>query len=510
MNKFSLHETFSRSGEWFSPETPGSHISGSLTLSPERITLDLNAAFAPAVGDFSITDPPVIHSVIHGVTSDGDLISLMRPVRTGLRTNLGSGGFRQREKFACSTAIIGGHLSEAQKFRSARFEVPGLSAWLDRSPIAHELISEGGKGFSAEQFVRSRVEPEITRVDTARCEIRWGVGTNNRANVYRRVEISVYGWIEIIPDEPQCLEWFLDQHETISSMLTFFAGVDMPAEKISLRLEDARDEVHLFVAQGDVQYCALEHPLDFYFPRRVTSASLQDLVWKWFSEIESVETPSKLAVSTLNSKGLWLHVKFLSLAQILEGFHRGRFAGDYMSSEDYEEVKKVLSSAIPARLASDHKDSLRSRIRYGNQLSLSRRLNELADQFDGPLAKMIFGLNGKVPRTWVDTRNYFTHWDVELDKSALHDQGLYDASIRMEVFVRSLFLMLMGISSEELTRALAGRHRTSQRLAQINTIDAHRADPSRPKGVLYSVRTGKTSHNGDEARDGDNPAAEPR
>lgn len=75
--------------------------------------------------------------------------------------------------------------------------------------------------------------------------------------------------------------------------------------------------------------------------------------------------PSQFALGVLASEKLWPHVEFLSLMQALVGFHRGLFDGNYMDENRYELVKKALGDAIPTGLVSDHKDALRSRIRYG-------------------------------------------------------------------------------------------------------------------------------------------------
>ncbi|MDN5873075.1 MAG: hypothetical protein L0H29_01670, partial [Sinobacteraceae bacterium] len=52
--------------------------------------------------------------------------------------------------------------------------------------------------------------------------------------------------------------------------------------------------------------------------------------------------------------------------------------GTYMSPEDYEAVRHALATAIPSSVGADHREALKSRIKYGNELSLRKRINGLA------------------------------------------------------------------------------------------------------------------------------------
>jgi hypothetical protein len=488
MPRLPLHEELTRHGEWHQPGKDQALVPGTLTYSPERIRLELNHAFSAIEGDVSIADPITTYPALHGASTKGELLTLLRATRSSVGLSFGSAGVRQPETVTSSWLVVGAHVSADDLYGSVTFFVPGLAAWLCQTPIAHSLIHADGEAGFSEHIVRSSQQPEITRVDKSAMSICWGTGTTSNTNIFDRVQIDVLAWFEIVPDKPQSLEWFFKQYTKLSAMLTIVAGEPIPAESINLRFPDSKDRAELLVCMKAAKYCRLRHPGDFYFPRSFTHFPLSELVQRWFQEIDSVLVPSQLAVSTLNSSGLWLHVEFLSLIQILEGFHRGRFAGEYMDSIEYDAVKAALTNALPNGLSSDHKDSLRSRIRYGNQLSLTRRLAELANLLGEDVCVRLFGGKLKVPRTWIDTRNYFTHWDEELVSNTLDGQALYNATVRMEHFVRALFLTLLGVESAEIVKALDHTSKCAQHLAQVNIIERHAVDPTQPKGLLYSVR----------------------
>lgn len=235
--------------------------------------------------------------------------------------------------------------------------------------------------------------------------------------------------------------------------------------------------------------CKFKSPGDFFVPRGALGDSFGEVVTTWFRDIDSVLVPSQLALGIVSTKNLWLHIQFASLIQALEGFHRGRFPGNYMDDAAYNSVKSTLTAAIPESVSTGHRKALRSRIRYGNQISLSKRLPELRDRLGDQLASLIIGRDGKVPRNWIDTRNYHSHWDEELRPNAIDGQAMYNANVRMEHFLRVLYLLMTGIPQSTVLQCLQNTSDTSQQLVQLNIIDRRAADPSAPPGVLMTIGT---------------------
>ena len=236
-------------------------------------------------------------------------------------------------------------------------------------------------------------------------------------------------------------------------MLAFLAGVPMPADCIEAAVDESSHRVSLLVPLKQTPPCTYKNPHDFFMSQPSIGKSLGEVIAKWYADIPPVYIPSQLALSVLSSDNLWLHVEFLSLIQALEGFHRSRFPGEYTTESEYEKIKHALTAAIPPYVHADHRDSLRSRIRYGNQISLRKRLDGLTDTLTPELAKAILGKNGQVPRSWIDTRNYHTHWDEELRGNVLEDQEMYFANVRMRHFLRALYIDLMGIPAEATAKA---------------------------------------------------------
>ena len=487
MPEIALDDRFERLGEWTIPHLPEHRVAGKLTYSERRVELELNEALTPIDGDVSVVDEQPSYPILHGRSTKGELLSILHAQRAGISLNFGAGGMRQPERVISSWLMVGAHIDPNEQYTKVRFIVPGLAAWLALTPVQHVMSTDAASGALVDNYIRQAIPAEITNVPTLDAQIEWGAGTTSKANPYHSIAIDVQGWLCIKPSTPKSIEWFFEQHGKLDSLLAFFAGMPMPPTSVSAYLGNDPIPISVLVALRTAKSCEITRPADFFFPPRAAAISLEKIVSNWFASIDSVLVPCQLATSTLSSKGLWLHVHFASLVQALEGFHRGRYPGIYMQAAEYEKVKSAISKAIPETLPTDHKDALRSRIRYGNQISLSKRLSELTHSLGIALAKLVLGGQGKVPRTWVDTRNYHSHWDEELLANAISGQEMYNANVRMEHFIRTLFLLLAGIKPDEIVRALTGISSTAQQLVQINIIDRYRVDPSQPKGIYMTI-----------------------
>jgi hypothetical protein len=250
-------------------------------------------------------------------------------------------------------------------------------------------------------------------------------------------------------------------------MLAFLAGVPMSSNSIKAAIDDTKHTVSIYLSQHDAQYCSYRNTHNFFLTCTKIGDCFPTIVARWYELYPTFQAPCQLAISILGSTGLWTHVEFLSLMQALEGFHRVFFEGTYLTEENYEFVKKALSEAIPSDLPLDHKAALKSRIKYGNQIALRKRIDALVNMLSEPIRTVVIGGNGKVPPSWIDTRNYYTHWDEELRENVLDGIGMYRAIIRMRHLVRVLYLLKMGVSQEVIYSSVTNTCASSQELLGI-------------------------------------------
>lgn len=481
-----LGDSFETFGEWFLPENPERKIAGALSFGAKGAELHLHEAFVPLRGAIGPGDSLQTYTAVMGTTREGEAMTLLYAHRAGMSMNFGSGGLSQPERLNSSWLLVGAHVPQNFAYPEMSFRLPGLQVWLSRRVIHESHDKDESTGKYIHSYSVDGMEQEIFPVASMEGTLEWYYRWSSATDPFTSINVAVSGWITVRPDNPKEIEWYLDQLGIITSMLTFITGTSMSPDCIKAGTGQKHRDIICLIRFANRKCCELKNPHDFFLLRGGMGVDLNDVIKRWFEIYPKVNQPSELAISVLSSEKLWLHVEFLSLMQALEGFHRALYEGNYMDEKGYEKVKKALGDAIPADVASDHKDALRSRIRYGNQVSLRKRLNFLAGLLPEQMRKILLGTDGRVPRSWIDTRNYYTHWDEELRANVLHTQEMYDANVRMSVLLRVLYLRLMGIPDEHLIGALSNHSNDSQHLAQLNARAMRKAGHE-VTGVIMTI-----------------------
>lgn len=136
-------------------------------------------------------------------------------------------------------------------------------------------------------------------------------------------------------------------------------------------------------------------------------------------------------------------------------------------------VPRMLES-LPAEIQGDHRTALGSRLRYGNQVSLHKRLKQLCERLPPSVVRAVLGGARTPSRRWVATRNYYTHWDEASRDGILDDAGLVEACVRLRALVAVLYLDYAGVPEHMLLDALTGASPLAQHLLQLDAMRSTR------------------------------------
>ena len=478
MTKHRIPEQAEFVGEWFLPTDEGAlqKISGTLSWSSRRALLQLHDTFNPLRGAI-FGDEEHSYPVVHGTTIKSEFVTVLEASRAGTGLNIGPAGMRQAEKLTSSWIVVGAHVDASTLYSEIRVRIPGLQIWLCRSGVEQTIVHRTSESPPSVTYRVDALREETTEIFCLPGKLGWGIDRSFLGDLVTDISVKTSACLRIQPDEPQHLDWFFKQLDRATTLLSFLAGSPMAPDQVSAKLVDGDIDLNVLVALREADYCTHRHPHDFYMLRNNMEADLGTVFAKWFELYETIAMPSQLALSVLSSEKLWLHVEFLSLMQALEGFHRATMAGLYTSESEYEPIKKALGDAIPKTVASDHKDSLKSRIRYGNEVSLRKRLDALVDRLELPLRRCILGGDGTIPRSWVVTRNYYTHWDEASRELALDGVELHRAHVRMRHLLIALYLNLVGIPQTAIAKSLLNPCSESQYLIQLNNAEHRKKNP---------------------------------
>lgn len=472
MTACALNTSIKTVGEWFVPGNPTRRIPGALVYDGQIAVLDLSESLAPLLQGTITAGHHKSYQVVHGSTADLGDVSLFDAAQMNLGFNIFQGPMTQPERLRSTTVIIGRHVDPATPIKSMEFRILGLEVWLSQRVILTGIAPPTKESRASQTVHIVSPAPEVIDVPvidgTVTFEINVPMSISQEVT---RFSVAATATLTITSNTGQNLAWFLDHYTYIGALIALFAGCPMPVDEIQARFTDQPTDHGVLLALPKTVHCNAATVNDFFVFRGLLGSQFEGLVQRWFADKSKLQLPVGLAANVLASQDLWTHLEFLSLLQALEGFHLSIFAGIYMAEGDYETVKKALGDAIPPNVMSDHKDALKSRIRYGNQVSLRKRMNGLLDWLPAQVRQLALGSADAFPGAWIDTRNFFTHWDKELEANVLNGQALYEANVRLRMLLRLVYLNHIGVDPQILEKALTGTNPLAQHLIQLNLPD---------------------------------------
>lgn len=148
--------------------------------------------------------------------------------------------------------------------------------------------------------------------------------------------------------------------------------------------------------------------------------------WKklWSDQREALE----LMMHTDIYHGHSSAFEFLAITQSLERYHRSKYSGLYMPADEYQEAVAQMVASIPGVISPDHRTSLKSRLKYGNEISLRSRFGQVLGDLPKEVSDYLIGDPKQFANKVIDTRNYLTHYSDELKSASLTGVELHYAT----------------------------------------------------------------------------------
>jgi hypothetical protein len=458
MKSRGAQEPFEMRGVFWLPETKEQHVSGTLHFSPnDGVELRLIEQF----GDF-LRSPPVVH----GIVEDAECTLFACTAR-----RLKSSALKLAE-FRADVAIIGALVSSVEEavFSNARVRFDCLDDWVGFAafsvPDADFL-----RGGSPSRFDICEQAKVPTTVDSLGCTISL-VGDQHGAYSRQHINWEHHSFLDIA-----CLKLSSvhDLRRTVSelrhliSLLTWqrvrLAYLCFASQKQPAGYDSGGNPWCGVFGVGEAQtqaYHASQWMLtEFSDVRTYFPAILRG----WFAGDGRLRDARGLLTELIESEGKFLEFEFLALVQIAEALHRIRNPRRYMSEADYESVKSALNSAIPLGLGEDHRQSLKSKIKYGNELTLRMRLKELCLELPDKLRSLFVSDPASFTSTVVDGRNYLTHRDEELASRELKPEQLRRTCQVLKLLLTIHFFHDLGIPFDGIERISRDRHWCSRQIA---------------------------------------------
>jgi hypothetical protein len=475
-------------GEWWKPGAEGNKAAGTLTWNNQRGRLNLQSALTPLRGNV-FAGESTEYAALHGITTVGQLATVLKAYTYGTPIHFTEGHVRETENVFSSWLVFGAHVTDSTEFSRIEARIPGVALWLGNQGATQSVQRATTESPGSIDYQFKVLPAERYAVTALPGTISFHVRRQHAGELDSTFSITASGYLTIEPTAPQSIEWLLDRLTRVTTFLAFLAGSPMSPDQLSLKTATDDRDVDLLVTLARPGSCRFTHAHEFLMLRSTLGLPLETALSRWIEVYGSVSNPSQLALSVLYSENLWLHVEFLTFMQALEGFHRAVVGGSYMTEKDYQPFRKAMAKHIPVELSDGHRAAIKSKIKYGYEYSLQKRIDQLVARLALPIRKHVLFDDGNFPRLWIDTRNYYTHWDSVGESSALDGVQMHYANVRMRHLLRVLYLDFIGVPSDAILRALSNQLCDDcAYLAQLNAALDRRNNPGSSAGLLMSVK----------------------
>ena len=449
LNNFNFQEAFELRGHWQQPSARA-QVSGVLSYSPEKgISLTLFGSFRP--GDFPARGLQHFEVLIgNTLESEPCTLAYCQEVYWSGPNPHGVSHSTFRPQFV----LIGKHYHSIEEIVSSELhiELRGLEEWLGGRPV--ELIENDevpGQWKVEYHSPRSVTARSNTLKATLIAEERIGISYEESTAVVPRGGFAVIRF-----DSPQNLEPCLDLVFAVQTLFAIVTGKILPVRSVLLSAPGDRHRSYLFFHFAQID-TSEQRFMGFLLKRynlggrsEAIELNMQLIVENWFAKRERLRTASDLLMASFSHRDV-TEIEFGLLAQGVEAFHRNNIGGTFMSKKAFASVRRNLEESIPETLSADHRYRIKELLRYGYELSLRKRLQDLADRLPSRIARTLCLDDAKI-QAFVKTRNRLAH--REIPSARIHQAELSRQCRELFMILQILILQELGVPDDMIERGV--------------------------------------------------------
>lgn len=456
-----IHDKYEKRGYFWLPDHEDHRVHGTLTITDGgNIELEI-------VGHFEekseLQDKEIEFERIIGHIEQGGLVTLedcfyvkkSYPFQKITRSSL-----------CVNSALIGvGYeKSEVIAFNSVSFTVEGINEWLGVRglDVSHE---DSYRTVTIKYKAQEEINLELS--DGFKLKIRFASPSRFKAF---EATISQQAYLTLHSDKPKEFSEFIDVISKLTYFLCFAIDSNVTISDVSAKSNDLTMEISngkKLPVPIKAYYTSLpfskeapkiyDHRMLFQFEK--IRGNAEEIINMWLEAYSRISPAIGLYFSSVAGEHKYLEYRFLALAQGLETYHRRTSSDDtLMEDGQYQSLVESILSLVPKA----HIEWLKGRLRYGNEISLAKRIKRIIDPYESYL-----GSNrerSRLIRKLVDTRNYLTHYSEELEKRAAKENALYTLCLKMEAIFQLHLLQQIGFSEAEIKTILSMNHKLKQKL----------------------------------------------
>lgn len=465
-----MMESFKFNGLWWLPNNPDERVAGVLEFDTTKgAKLELIGALEELREFGNVYN----HEIILGLSITGKEVTLYKCLMDS--TNLNLPGI-MTSSYTASYLFIGKHFTSEDELVFDYFDVSYQYAEEWARITGFKVKVENDEKNSMKQYTIDYNFPETIRAcldDGTELLIESKFSSN--VNMIKQVDLSQRLIFNFKPPSPLGLNNFINGYfYNFECFLSLAVGKPIYPVMIQAHYngqieEPSKNDISIFLRLGrEIKQLEQIHLFDMNFTLNDLRENINLYLNNWFGKAENIKPVYDLFFATIYNSEAFLESQFLTLTQAIESYHRRMVSGSYIDNKRFDELYLHFLSNIPEELEIDFKESIKDKLRYLNEFSLRKRLKQLFLKF-GELFELIIGNQKVFINEVVDTRNYLTHYDKQLESKALREDQLFQCLEQLKALLQTIFLYEIGFSNNFIKTVLT----TNRQYQYVRNIKNH-------------------------------------
>ncbi|MGD0080646.1 MAG: HEPN domain-containing protein [Methanoregula sp.] len=460
-------EKFSEVGIWWLPENPEKKVHGTLSYSPET------GAKLQVMGSLETLDNASTvreYDIINGFT--GSEITLYKCFTQTAPYMIFNPEIITTEYFA--NVIFKGHTFKKGsdiKFKYARTGYNHLESWFFRNTMSFTSSKNGEFSVTTKSL-----DPITANIDD-KLKISL-ISSNEHSGEWKiegmKVTLQDKAFADIETSMDMNFEQFMNISSRFQRFLTIAINKPIWIQSLVILISEKGEadkpvEVFLEIQRHLLEKDKVIHPSMMPFSFDIISDKFERILKNWFEKSSLMDPVFNLYFALQYGDKMYIEHKFLNLISCLESYHRRRYNGQYLTNPNYDDFKQKITEFFPMIEDSnyaDFKTKFINSLKYGNEPSLRKRLNFIFNDNRPITSKYIKNQDLFINKV-LDTRNYRTHFDKELEKLAISDFREYNEyNLKLKLLVEVCIFKELGFNLTDIEAILARNQKYQHMLSQ--------------------------------------------
>lgn len=450
-----IKEEFKKSGSFWLPSEPNRKLPGTLSISDGgHIELEVIGRFGGRIEVSLNADLNPIERIVGHIEKD-EFVTLDDCYYKTLPLSLMGGISKSLIRVGRVFTGVGYDEGESPCFNTLTFSVEGIDEWVGISGINVNHHFEERTATISYQYPGD-VSLNLGNGMQLLITFEW---TLPGFPIIKEARITQKAYLELVSQEARELDDFISVVRKITQFLCF--AVDQTVSLDSM--EATSDNLHRNIGEGRTRPIPIKiyypswpystdeptiHQHDMLFRFRQIQNDAERIINNWIEAYENITPAFNLYFFAKMGLQTYLTERFMALVQGLEAYHRRTSDEKRLDEAEFEGLVENLIEKCPE----EHREWLSRELKYGNEVSLRKRLRDIIKLFKDVIGNRTRRENliDKI----VNTRNYLTHYDLSLESEAAEGQDLWNLCVNMELLFQLHFLQLIGFSREQIDSLL--------------------------------------------------------